>query len=687
MIIKSVKLENIRSYTSQEIEFPAGSTLLAGDIGSGKSTILLAIEFALFGTKRNDLPASSLLRHGKKAGSVELKFDLDGKEIIVKRVLKRGKEDISQEAGYIVVDDAKKEGTAIELKTDILNLLGYPKQLITKSKDLVYRYTVYTPQEEMKQILLEDKEVRLDTLRRVFNIDKYKRVRENSSVFVHHLKEKKKESEGRIADLEQKKKEKAKQEKDIESHEKKIAELKPKLDELKDKVKDSEKEEEAISKKTEELNQLKKELGFSELNLKNNLEKREENKKRIDDLEKQAVVLKRELGEKENIPMDELKKQIEGKEDEIDLMDKTIKEIIKKISSFKTKHMASEGLKKKILELNECPECKQTVNEEHKQRISEMEGKNIAELEEHIKLHSQQGKEAEAKLGSLKKEMEELRKKESRVSVFAVKLKNLEEKINSREAMEEEQERIKKEIGKINKSKLELNEKIKLFKGVEEEGKKLKQKKEKLLAEERKLELELNSLQRDKENTLKLIWLLNKEIEEKWKVKGSLNHLMQVHNWLEEYFLNLTITMEKHVMLQIHREFDELFQKWFNMLMEDETMAVRLDDEFTPVIEQNGYETLVENLSGGERTAVALSYRLALNKVINDIIGEIKTKDIIMLDEPTDGFSTEQLDKVRDVIDQLGIKQVILVSHEGKIESFVDNIIRVSKQEHISNAV
>jgi len=79
-----------------------------------------------------------------------------------------------------------------------------------------------------------------------------------------------------------------------------------------------------------------------------------------------------------------------------------------------------------------------------------------------------------------------------------------------------------------------------------------------------------------------------------------------------------------------------------------------------------------------------LSYRLALNKVINDIVAEIKTKDIIMLDEPTDGFSTEQLDKVRDVLEQLNMKQVIIVSHESKIESFVENVIRVQKQDHAS---
>jgi exonuclease SbcC len=81
-----------------------------------------------------------------------------------------------------------------------------------------------------------------------------------------------------------------------------------------------------------------------------------------------------------------------------------------------------------------------------------------------------------------------------------------------------------------------------------------------------------------------------------------------------------------------------------------------------------------------------LSYRLALNKVISDIVADIKTKDILMLDEPTDGFSSEQLDKVRDVLDQLNMKQVVIVSHETKIESFVDNVIRIGKEEHVSRA-
>ena len=74
---------------------------------------------------------------------------------------------------------------------------------------------------------------------------------------------------------------------------------------------------------------------------------------------------------------------------------------------------------------------------------------------------------------------------------------------------------------------------------------------------------------------------------------------------------------------------------------------------------------------------------IALNKVINDIIGA-KTKDLLILDEPTDGFSSEQLDSMRDVLNELGLAQVIIVSHEPKMEGFVDSVIRIQKSEHVS---
>jgi len=684
MLIKSLKLKNIRSYESQQIDFPTGSTLLAGDIGSGKSSILLAIEFALFGVKRPGLSGSSLLRHGKKEGEVELSFNLDGKDIIIKRRLKRGKEDIKQEAGYIITDGTKKEGTHIELKTAVLNLLGYPQDLVSKSRDLVYRYTVYTPQEQMKQIILEEKDIRLDTLRKVFNIDKYKRIRENSQIFIRELKEKRKKYEGQIDDLEDKKKSKKEREEEISNINLEIKELSPKLESIKKEAKEKRTLIEKKEKERNELSKLKKEFELEELKLKNNLEKIKKNTGEIERLSKEITAIKKDLEKEEIKNIEEFLRLMKEKETQLSFFQNAIIGISKKLSEFETKIKHSDETKNKIAKIDQCPVCLQKVTDEHKKSINEREQKNISELEEHIKTHKEQEKENKNRIDALEKEITELRKKQAEIKAILVKKGSLKEKQEKEEELEREQQKIKQEIGKINVKKIELGKKTEELKDIEEEYKKARTEFESIQEKEKEIEISKKGLEVKVAEINKLVKNLEAEINTKLEIKKSLNKISQYQNWLEEYFVNLMNTIEKHVMLQVYREFNDLFQQWFNILIEDETLNIRLDDEFTPVIEQNGYETTIENLSGGERTAVALAYRLALNRVINDIIGEIKTKDILMLDEPTEGFSSEQLDKIRAVLEQLNIKQIIIVSHESKIESFVDNVIKINKTEHVS---
>ena len=140
-------------------------------------------------------------------------------------------------------------------------------------------------------------------------------------------------------------------------------------------------------------------------------------------------------------------------------------------------------------------------------------------------------------------------------------------------------------------------------------------------------------------------------------------------------------------MLKVYHDFNSLFQKWVNILVDTENLEIKLDEEFSPKIMQNGYDMDYTYLSGGEKTAAALAYRLALNQIINNLIVNINTNDLIILDEPTDGFSEQQLERMRLVLDELRIKQIIIVSHESKIESFVDNVIRLKKENHVSKLV
>jgi len=179
---------------------------------------------------------------------------------------------------------------------------------------------------------------------------------------------------------------------------------------------------------------------------------------------------------------------------------------------------------------------------------------------------------------------------------------------------------------------------------------------------------------------------LREEILEKEKLLLRRDLYQQYKIWIDEYFTPATEDIERHVMASIREEFDELFQRWFSQLIETGDITVRVDDNFTPLVEQSGYELDVKSLSGGEKTSVALAYRLALNVMVKKVC-EAMHSNILMLDEPTDGFSTEQLVRVRDILDELKCEQVIMVSHERELEGFVDKIYRVRKEAGISSVL
>src|SRR3989344_5954937 len=156
MRLRKLCLRNIRSYESLELDFPDGSVLLSGDVGSGKTTILLAIEYALFGLQPGQ-KGSALLRNTSDYGEVSLELEVGGKEVLIERKIKRGSKSVTNDSATITIDGKRFENSITEVKVKILHLLDYPSEFIKKN-NILYRYTVYTPQEQMKQIILEDSE-------------------------------------------------------------------------------------------------------------------------------------------------------------------------------------------------------------------------------------------------------------------------------------------------------------------------------------------------------------------------------------------------------------------------------------------------------------------------------------------------------------------------------------------------
>jgi len=682
MLLKKIKLENIRSYLNHEIDFPEGSVLLSGDIGSGKSSILLAIDFVLFGLRRGDLSGSMLLRNGKNNGSVELKFSVYNKEIIIKRCLKRTKDSVVQDSGFISIDGKKKDASAIELKQMILELLNYPQDLLTKSKPLVYHYTVYTPQEEMKHILYADNEIRLDTLRKVFGIDKYKRVNENCKILMSKLRELSRDLNLQIEDLPTLEREREDIFKNIQNIKQDLNEINIKKSEVDLKLKEIKDKFEQIDKKKKVLNELHTKLSLTELNLNSNVNLISNINKEIEKFNNEIKEIKKE--DISILDSRELKVLVGSKEKEVNFMEDTLDKLNSKIKELEIKRENSNNLIVSLRKLDICSACKQKVSDEYKKSIFDREQLLQKEVIAELKIINENKFEGGSKLMDLKKELDMLKDKIREIQLMELKIKNLREKESSLEKLSNNSKMLKEEVGGLNSLKVDIKKQIDEFEGLEDEYKILNNNMTNLINNMNIFATKKGALDVQLKQLDEKFVDLNKKIENKKGLELQRNNILKLISWIDTDFLIVVASIERNIMLKIHHDFNNLFEKWFNTLVDTENLNVRLDEDFTPVIEQDGFRIEFEALSGGEKTAAALAYRLGLNQVINHVMGSLNTRDIIILDEPTDGFSEEQIDRMRIVLDELKLRQIIIVSHESKIESFVQNVIKINKRNHIT---
>ncbi|MEM4330814.1 MAG: AAA family ATPase, partial [Candidatus Pacearchaeota archaeon] len=364
MIIKKIYLKNIRSYKEAEIEFPIGSVLLSGDIGSGKTSILIAIQFALFGLQPGQ-KGSSIVRNGENEAEVRLYLEIDNKEVIIERKIRKSKNgSFSQDENNLYIDGKFNSYSTLEMKSKIIELLKYPKEF-TKKSDILYKFAVYTPQEGMKEIIQEKPEVRLSVLRYIFGIDRYKRIKENSVILTQKIKESIKLKETQVEDLEELKKElllikeeKIKKAKEINNISADLARLKEKKKVLEEFIESIKKELDEL-KKTEILFSRKESELKGKLDLKNKVEK-------------DISLLNNQLTEKIEFNEESLRKVesliISHKKNLDELVEKQIS-ITSKINSLISSKEKLIKMMEGVISLENCPTCFQVVGAEHKEKI------------------------------------------------------------------------------------------------------------------------------------------------------------------------------------------------------------------------------------------------------------------------------------------------------------------------------
>jgi len=670
MILKSLKLKNIRSYEDTSIDFPVGTMLFEGDIGSGKSTILLAIEFALFGL--GDQKGAALLRTGANKGSVTLEFEVDGQEFEVHRSLERKKSSVQQGEGHIKSAEGTKHLSASEIKQEILDILSFNEPPDPKAQSVIYRYAVYTPQEEMKAILWARADTRLQTLRKAFRIEDYRVAADNASSLAKVINKKVDFLEGQVSDIDDKKtqlKEKKESieenQKILEMHVKKQEKLQTELDETKDELKELRESEKKLKKAEAEIPLLTKQI--------------KEKNDRMENLTSDNDELNEEIASKLQPDIDELSKIKKPTEKDVEVLNNELKDLKEKEKEVRRLETTIETKIKdyRSVEQNKiCPTCDRPADPkefkakietklEEKQKASDAvkECERQIENTEDLIKKLEKFNEAQEKLGDLN---ERFKKNKERIEKNDQEIKTV---IADRDELQKRLDAAETEFKKLEKVSQRINELNEAAEGIQKE----------LTEVTGKVSSAKTMIQKLKDD----IKSLSDEIEKKEEQKKFSEELNEYHIWLKDYFVPTLDNIEKHIMITINQEFNQYFQRWFNLLVEDPGKDARVDEDFTPIMEQDGYEQPVDFLSGGEKTSVALAYRLSLNSIVQKVSVGMKS-NLLILDEPTDGFSKEQLFKVREILNELKCPQVIMVSHERELESFADQIFKVEKKEGVS---
>ncbi|MEN6518568.1 MAG: SMC family ATPase [Methanospirillum sp.] len=856
MRLVQLVLRNIRSYGDEPItiEFGPGITLFWGDIGSGKSTILAAIEFGLFGL--GDLSKSHLLRHDERRGDVEVTFAVSNREYTVHRALRRTKRGIDQTDCWLESQGRRSSYAPSELKPIVLSLLNFRERPDPRATSSIYRYAVYTPQEEMKAILLRRPEERLETLRRAFGIEEYRWAVQNTeehllrawldreiaiyaarSEGLGAVREARAEAETeiigirhlialaeeRLADCHARRRAVEEDINPLVGAPEEVARLEGELRGVTREIEYETAALEGARQREAELTETLARIPETEAVLAavqpeyDNLQRLTMERRRLaplreetQRLEVQRAALQQECeaarleAEREltrveaslveSAAIDERIHTLEAEDHEAASIESRFVELLAREATIDTDLAAWSGARGRLegertglmtrarnLEAEEeelvgldavaiCPRCRQSLTPQHIDRLRTDIGRTLAELRERMAAVDDADHEIQAEIAELQNERRELevwryelvevrrRRAELAGRILELKgraLKRDEEVAEAaclravlandayRESTRETYHRVRNRLAELAPVRPAWEEADRHIAALEEarvvdryvEAQRALDRLREAAQNLEPLHEEINSVvqritnlrdivaafteaQKIAGTALQRLRGLEKSLlevrEQEWDIQLALNGervrlahaeancevldreletlvayarrqitLAETSRFVRDHFLRAVSEIERQALAHIRDQFDRLFRQWFDRLIELGELQAEIDSTFTPVVRLGEFELESESLSGGERTSLALAYRLALNTLVRQEVG-MDRESLLILDEPTDGFSSQQLNRLRDILEETGCDQTIIVSHEQELEGVADRVYGVSKERGVS---
>lgn len=793
MIISEIQLDNIRSHKRSSIEFTPGINIITGNTGSGKSSVLMSIEYALFGKiGEGREEGKMLLRRNSNEGSIAIKLINNNDEYEIKRGLKRVGDSVRNDdsKNYIIKNDKK-----IDLQNRASDINSYVNKILKIESEnplKMFETITYIKQDELKNLIFETGQYKQEYIDGLLQLNKYLDVYESTRDLITKIKNEielnKKEielgideneiirietkinenknviealknelEENRIL-LENKTIEKKQKESELEFERNKKIDFEKMSTEIKLKNNEKIKLENEITKIKQKIEDANKNLKAVERNEKNELEKAIKNleeitktksdglKKLYQDFFQLEYSYKNAQKEEENLSNEKTNENLKiktlteeaakiKKQLETALEIENKEEIAGRIKELKTK---SDELKKemedstksgfcimcgnKITDISHVKTEYETKIKKCQDSITELKGisdnikyskKDLENQLEIIKmkidssneiLHKVTSRLSELKIEEKKTEYEikkdNYKKYSDELEELLSSLKKAREelqKVQEQEKLAIEVENYNNRISEIEKAILNYIDEIKYTEdrlaGIKFDEEELKKKENgfKLTIEEiNKINYKITEIKKETEMREKQILEDKGRLEEvKIKIKKR-EEIIKTLNKKEDLLKIISNLREdirsirEYVRLKFINEFKSLFKARFEELRNENDYLLDIDNNYNVIINAGNEETDARALSGGEKTSVAIAYRLALSSLAS-ILGGVGKNELILMDEPTSGLDKEDINALTSAITKItDLKQIVIVTHEDSMKNIADRVIKLKKEAGVS---
>ncbi|MCX8158318.1 MAG: SMC family ATPase [Candidatus Diapherotrites archaeon] len=655
-MINKIYLENWKCHCKTELTFSKGTNVIIGVMGAGKTSIMDAICFCLYGT----FPALSskkvtlddlITSKPNKADYAILKLDFDYNErsyCVERKIKRKGASEANlYESGKLIFGPKPKDVNA-----KIEEILGVSYELFVLA--------VYSEQNELDYFLKLSASERKRKFDQLLQLDKYELARSNAVSLLNYLKKLLEERERVLKELKKSfseeelvaAREKLKQiQINIEHNEKKLKELDKEISVQLESLK---KEEEKLERQT-----------YLERNKALCIE-------RISSINKRVLEYKEEISKKSFLDLNEINRKIDLINQKINELESKEQSIKKNISEISSSLGEISSNKKRAIKMiydlknlgNKCPVCSQPVKEELKQTLVEENNKLINMLEK-------EESDSKNKIIRLEKESDEIRraiKEKNKELEILLKSKSEAEMVREKEkkiisleseivAEKNKLENIEKELSSINIDKSLIESKRELVSSLRETKASIKKELESYFYISKEVEKNIILFEKKKSEIENYENFIKKASTKMEKLKIFINALVSMQVELRDYLLGA-----------INEAMDNIWDKVYPY--KDYTSAKIL-------IEESSYEVVVCTrdgswvsvdgiLSGGERSSVALVMRISVSLVLARNLGWI------ILDEPTHNLDSNAVfrlaDMLRNHLPEL-VEQIFIITHDKNLEN------------------